>query len=295
MEHRSSYIILLVAMAVCFVAVSIWRGWYDRRRLRKRISDLEAEFSDNKISPFNGENDSLAVKPYCMDDAVDEVVLVAGESDVAYGIGNDDTTSMSCDCPERTMTLIVDTETTGLPLRGDVPCTVCPENWPRMVRISWLVVDDGGAIVADNDLIIRPSGFVIPPEVVEIHGITTEIAKAEGVDLRYALSSFAEDACRCRRLVGHNIFFDRNVIGAECIRMGMRDMLTDMSMLCTMKMSTAYCAIPHPKYVYKWPRLGELYYILFGRDLENAHNGAADVRAVFDSMVQLKKLGVINV
>lgn len=294
MEHRSSYIILLVAMAVCFVAVTVWRGWYDRRRLRKRISELESEISDNGNNYLDIDSGSSAIKPYCMDDAADDAAMVAGETDMAYGIGNT-VVPVSYDCPARTMTLIVDTETTGLPLNGDVPCTVCPENWPRMVRISWLVVDDSGAVVSDNDMIVRPSGFVIPPEVVEIHGITTEMATAEGVDLRYALSCFAKDACRCGTLVGHNIFFDRNVIGAECIRMGVRDMLTDMRTLCTMKLSTLYCAIPHPKYVYKWPRLGELYYILFGHDLENAHNGAADARAVFDSFVQLKKLGVINV
>ena len=108
-----------------------------------------------------------------------------------------------------------------------------------------------------------------------------------------ALEALAADAKGCVRLVGHNIWFDRNVIGAECRRLGLSDMLDGMPMVCTMKLSTAFCAIPHPVYVYKWPRLSELYYILFGHELENAHNGAADVRAVHDCYVQLKKLKVI--
>ena len=193
----------------------------------------------------------------------------------------------------REMTLMVDTETTGLALDNDIPCSERPENWPRMVRLSWLVVDADGAIVRDGDLIVRPEGFVIPPEVVEIHGITTERALREGIRLEDALRLFEADADQCRLLVGHNIVFDRNVIGAECRRLGRRDMLHGMPTACTMKLSTAFCAIPHPVYVYKWPRLGELYYILFGHEMEDAHNGAADVRAVHDCYVQLKKLKVI--
>ncbi len=193
----------------------------------------------------------------------------------------------------REMTLMVDTETTGLALDNDIPCSERPENWPRMVRLSWLVVDADGAIVRDGDVIVRPEGFVIPLEVVEIHGITTERARREGIGLAEALSLFEADADQCRLLVGHNIVFDRNVIGAECRRLGRRDMLDGMPTVCTMKLSTAFCAIPHPVYVYKWPRLGELYYILFGHEMEDAHNGAADVRAVHDCYVQLKKLKVI--
>lgn len=216
------------------------------------------------------------------DVATEDPDAVAGETDIEYG------------APGHTeKVLMVDVETTGLALNSEVPCSECPENWPRMVRLSWLVVDGSGTIVRDGDLIVRPCGFAIPEEVVDIHGIDTATAMREGVDLSDALEVFAADAEGCARLVGHNIWFDRNVIGAECRRLGRADVLDGMPMVCTMKLSTAFCAIPHPVYVYKWPRLSELYYILFGHDFENAHNGAADVRAVHDCYVQLKKLEVI--
>ena len=218
----------------------------------------------------------------------------------AYDGAEEDTDAVVCDgettygAPNRDgMVLMVDVETTGLALNSEVSCTECPENWPRMVRLSWLVVDGSGTIVHDGDMIVCPRGFIIPEEVVDIHGIDTATALREGVELSEALEALAADAKGCVRLVGHNIWFDRNVIGAECRRLGLPDMLDDMPMVCTMKMSTAFCAIPHPVYVYKWPRLSELYYILFGHELENAHNGAADVRAVHDCYVQLKKLKVI--
>ena len=217
-----------------------------------------------------------------------------------YDGAEEDTDAVVCDgettygAPNRDgMVLMVDVETTGLALNSEVPCTECPENWPRMVRLSWLVVDGSGTIVHDGDMIVCPRGFIIPEEVVDIHGIDTATALREGVELSEALEALAADAKGCVRLVGHNIWFDRNVIGAECRRLGLSDMLDGMPMVCTMKLSTAFCAIPHPVYVYKWPRLSELYYILFGHELENAHNGAADVRAVHDCYVQLKKLKVI--
>lgn len=212
----------------------------------------------------------------------DDTEAVAEDTEVEYGASDDGG-----------MTLMVDVETTGLPINSEVSCTECPENWPRMVRLSWLVVDGAGTIVCDGDLIVRPCGFTIPEEVVDIHGIDTAMAMREGVDLAEALEALAGDAKDCVRLVGHNIWFDRNVIGAECHRSGRTDILAGMPMVCTMELTTAFCAIPHPVYVYKWPRLSELYYILFGHEFENAHNGAADVRAVYDCYVQLKKLKVI--
>ena len=53
--------------------------------------------------------------------------------------------------------------------------------------------------------------------------------------------------------------------------------------LCTMKMTTDYCKLPHPKfpnrYNYKWPRLQELHFKLFGKEFINAHNSKFDVIA----------------
>lgn len=269
--------VTLVSLAV----VVVLRRWYRRRH---RFADVnlpeEHTVSESKMAAAQSVRCVPRVSAYEVAD--DDTAIVAGESEAEYGAS-----------VRAGMTLIVDVETTGLPLNSEVPCAERPENWPRMVRLSWLVVDEAGTIVRDGDLIVRPCGFIIPEEVVDIHGIDTATALREGVDLSEALNALAADAKDCVRLVGHNIWFDRNVIGAECRRLKRADMLAGMPMVCTMKLSTAFCAIPHPVYVYKWPRLSELYYIIFGHEFENAHNGAADVRAVHDCYVQLKKLEVI--
>lgn len=275
------YTIVLGATAVCLAIVVALRR---RRRCRHRSVDVNLSDGYTVPDPKESAGEPVRrvpqVRAYDMEE--DDTNMAAGEAESEYGVSE-------CDG----MTLMVDVETTGLALNSEVPCSECPENWPRMVRLSWLVVDDTGTIVRDGDMIVRPRGFVIPEEVVAIHGIDTATALREGVEPAEALEALAADAESCVRLVGHNIWFDRNVIGAECRRLRRADMLDGVPMVCTMKLSTAFCAIPHPEYVYKWPRLSELYYILFGYEFENAHNGAADVRAVHDCYVQLKKLKVI--
>lgn len=281
MEQNMVYTIVLGITLVCLAIVVICRRWHRCRHRSASVGSYETcAASGFGMSAAGSVRRVPQARVY--DGAEEDTDAVVCDGETTYGAPNRDG-----------MVLMVDVETTGLALNSEVPCTECPENWPRMVRLSWLVVDGSGTIVHDGDMIVCPRGFIIPEEVVDIHGIDTATALREGVELSEALEALAADAKGCVRLVGHNIWFDRNVIGAECRRLGLSDMLDGMPMVCTMKMSTAFCAIPHPVYVYKWPRLSELYYILFGHELENAHNGAADVRAVHDCYVQLKKLKVI--
>lgn len=275
------YTIVLGITLVCLAIVVICRRWHRCRHRSASVCSYET-YAASGFGMSAAGSVRRVPQARVYDGAEEDTDAVVCDGETTYGAPNRDG-----------MVLMVDVETTGLALNSEVPCTECPENWPRMVRLSWLVVDGSGTIVHDGDMIVCPRGFIIPEEVVDIHGIDTATALREGVELSEALEALAADAKGCVRLVGHNIWFDRNVIGAECRRLGLSDMLDGMPMVCTMKLSTAFCAIPHPVYVYKWPRLSELYYILFGHELENAHNGAADVRAVHDCYVQLKKLKVI--
>ena len=278
MEQNMVYTIVLGITLVCLAIVVICRRWHRCRHRSASVGSYET-YAASGFGMFAAGSVRRVPQARVYDGAEEDTDAVVCDGETTYGAPNRDG-----------MVLMVDVETTGLALNSEVPCTECPENWPRMVRLSWLVVDGSGTIVHDGDMIVCPRGFIIPEEVVDIHGIDTATALREGVELSEALEALAADAKGCVRLVGHNIWFDRNVIGAECRRLGLSDMLDGMPMVCTMKLSTAFCAIPHPVYVYKWPRLSELYYILFGYELENAHNGAADVRAVHDCYVQLKKL-----
>lgn len=190
------------------------------------------------------------------------------------------------------MYLFVDTETTGKPRNWQAPVSDLG-NWPRIVQLGWLECVDGGELQEVSQYIIKPDGFKIPNDVVRIHGISTERALAEGVDLKKALSEFATVLRRAKAIVAHNLNFDESVLGAEFIRAGVKGGFGKKQRICTMRAATDYCKLPG-QYGYKWPTLEELYRKLFKKGLERAHEAAADIRACAECFFELKRIGVID-
>ena len=90
------------------------------------------------------------------------------------------------------MYLIFDTETTGLPQNWKAPLTDF-DNWPRLVQLAWQVHDDQGELVDVKNYIIKPEGFDIPFNASKIHGISTERALQEGMDLSEVLEIFMQE------------------------------------------------------------------------------------------------------
>ena len=189
------------------------------------------------------------------------------------------------------MYLFFDTETTGLPKNYKAPVSDV-NNWPRLVQIAWHLYDDTGNVLGKNDFIIKPEGFKIPLDASNVHGITTNRAIEEGLDLSYVLDLFNEAIEKSSFLVAHNISFDEKIIGAEFLRNKMSDYTASKRKICTMQSTTNFCALNGP-YGYKWPKLSELHYKLFRTDFEEAHNAAADIEATARCFWELKRLGKI--
>ena len=185
-----------------------------------------------------------------------------------------------------------DTETNGLPINYEAPSSAI-NNWPRMVQLSWITVDDKGNVIDENDHIIYPDGFTIPAAVSQVNHITTEIAKESGDPIRTVLAAFMSDVEQAEVIVGHNISFDKHVVGAELIRLGGKDTLASKHSICTMQITVDYCEIPG-NYGFKYPKLQELYYKLFNQKFEDAHNALSDTRATLKCFFELKKRGIIN-
>jgi DNA polymerase III epsilon subunit-like protein len=188
--------------------------------------------------------------------------------------------------------LIIDTETTGLPKNWKAPVSDL-NNWPRLVQIAWMQCDNSGKILSSSDYIVKPRNFIIPEDAVKIHGITTEIAKNEGVALNIVLKEFSTAISQSSVLIAHNMSFDEKVVGAEFLREKIDSKLFTIPKICTMEKSTDYCKISN-SYGYKWPSLSELYFKLFKTEIEGIHDAAADVRACADCFFILKKKGVIK-
>ncbi len=186
------------------------------------------------------------------------------------------------------MYLIFDTETTGLPKRWDAPPSDT-DNWPRCVQIAWQLHDDMGRLLVQYDTLVRPEGFNIPYDAEQIHGISTDLALKEGKPLETVLADFREALEKTRFLVGQNVGFDINVMGAECIRATGENPLEGLPVLDTCTEDTAeLCQLPGGRGgKFKLPTLTELHQHLFGEPFEEAHNASADVEATARCFLEL--------
>ena len=191
------------------------------------------------------------------------------------------------------MYLIFDTETTGLPQNYNAPLTDF-DNWPRLVQLAWQLHDAHGKLLSAKNIIVKPEGFTIPYNAVQVHGITTERAMEEGVDIKEALSIFKEDIEKAQLGIGHNIEFDYNIVGSEYLRAELENELEDLEPLDTKLVSTDFCAIPGGRGgQFKWPTLTELHTKLFGVPFADAHDAAYDVDATARCFFGLIKESVV--
>lgn len=183
-----------------------------------------------------------------------------------------------------TPTLFFDTETTGLP---DWKVPSDSDHQPHLVQLAAILADaDTRREIGSLDLIIKPDGWEIPDEVAEIHGITTDHAKAVGVDESLAVSMFL-DLWNGAGRVAHNRTFDQRIIRiatkryfdeATIERWADKDAFDDTMLIAKPIMELP----PKGKYGWKAPKLSEAYEHFIGKPLADAHSAMADTRACME-------------
>lgn len=179
--------------------------------------------------------------------------------------------------------LFVDTETTGLPKNWKAPATDI-DNWPRVVEFAAIKILMGSLFRENHESILKPDGFSIPSEASAVHGLTTEIATAEGADRDSELRALYEDMEKADFICGHNVDYDVNCLKAEFVRLELP--LIDYKTLDTMKQTRSLFS--------KWPKLAELYLAVKGEPMIDAHRAAADIAATYECFLWLVAHGVIE-
>ncbi|MGJ8591896.1 MAG: DNA polymerase III subunit alpha [Aquaticitalea sp.] len=189
------------------------------------------------------------------------------------------------------MFLIFDTETTGLPKRWDAPITDT-DNWPRCIQIAWQLHDEMGNCIEHEDYLVQPEGFNIPYDAEKIHGISTELAQKQGIPLIEVLEKFNAALEKTKFVVGQNVGFDLNILGAEFVRADIANQLQELPVLDTCTEHTAeLCQLPGGRYgKFKLPTLTELHQFLFNKPFSEAHNATADVEATTRCFLELIRL-----
>jgi len=192
------------------------------------------------------------------------------------------------------MYLTFDSETTGLPKNFKAPISDS-ENWPRLVQLAWQINDEEGKLINNKSFLIKPDNFTIPYNSEKIHGISTQIALEKGIDLLIVLKDFKEDLKKCKYIIGHNINFDKNILGAEFYRKNIESELLNKISIDTGHISKQYCNLKGGfGGGLKMPKLTELYAILFGKKFSDAHDAAYDVNATAKSFFYLLKKEVYS-
>ena len=189
------------------------------------------------------------------------------------------------------MYIIFDTETTGLPKNWNAPITDT-ENWPRCIQIAWQLHDKWGELIECKDYLVKPDGFNIPFDAERIHGISTELAQAQGEDLDFVLKEFNAALEKAKFVVGQNVEFDLNIMGCEFHRQSTPTPLLDKKVLDTCTETTAnLCQLPGGRGGrFKLPTLTELHQHLFNETFAEAHNATADVEATTRCFFELIRI-----
>ncbi|PWA05646.1 DNA polymerase III subunit alpha [Flavobacterium psychrotolerans] len=193
------------------------------------------------------------------------------------------------------MYLIFDTETTGLPKRWDAPITDT-NNWPRCIQIAWQLHDEMGKLIEHQDYLVKPEGFNIPYDAERIHGISTELAEADGISLSEVLEKFNIALGKAKYIVGQNLGFDINIMGCEFHRFGVDSPMASMPILdtCT-EVTASLLRLPGGRGgKFKLPTLTELHQYLFNVPFGEAHNATADVEATTRCFFELIRTGVFT-
>lgn len=177
--------------------------------------------------------------------------------------------------------LFYDTETTGLPI-WKRPSGGAEQ--PHIVQLAALLVDSESREVLEKmDVIVRPDGWTIPKETIDVHGITNERACAEGVQEVDALAWFLAMWRRADLRVAHNQMFDARIIRIATKRYSIpstQDEWKAGPAHCTGLLSRPIMEMkPKTHFGWKMPKLVEAYRYFIGGEMENAHSAMPDAKA----------------
>lgn len=189
------------------------------------------------------------------------------------------------------MELFFDTETAGLPIWDQ---HYSHPGQPWVVQLG-LILADREQVYNEMCFLIQAGDRAISPEAQKVHGISSSLTNSVGFKESTAAGLFFHMVTKASKLVGHNIAFDVLMIQSLFYRQGFDQFcmhLRGIPTFCTMKSSTNFCKIPQETYLgkFKWPKLEELYKILFKKEMKGAHNALADIRATRQCYYKLQEV-----
>lgn len=189
---------------------------------------------------------------------------------------------------------VYDCETTGFP-RCRHPASMFNTamfDTSRIVSICWILLDENHEEVKRFVRTIQPKDFSIPDKSIEIHGITNDVAKRDGVPFETIFDELETDLMSCEMVISHNLQFDLNVLASELYRRPdlkykeLADELLSKVRFCTMKRGHFHLKLK------KWPTLRDLYEKLMMKEIHNHHDALFDTLNCADCYRKLSSFQV---
>lgn len=208
--------------------------------------------------------------------------------------------------------LFYDTETSGFKKKS----IAAHDKDNAWIQQLGFILSTKDHIYLEGNLFIQSEGRSINPHAFKVHKITTDKCDEFGIREHEAVAQFYNALRMTKNIICHNEDFDRSMIELLISRYaisdhGYTDLETDVvptvdaymknnyykrkNVICTMKSASIinFCNIPGRFGKPKWPKLEELYKILFNLELEDAHDAVIDAMATRRCYYELKRRGVI--
>ena len=167
-------------------------------------------------------------------------------------------------------------------------------NWPRMIHLSWQLMNEKGQILESRDDLIKPLGFSLTEQISKRHKVTMAELKEKGVDVKESTEAFMKVVREADMVFAHNLVFNQGVVTAEADRAEIIERLSSADTYCLMQEATYYCGIPGKRGKFKWPTLPELHKRIFGKSYNNPSNAASDLNALGRCFIVMYKTGVLE-
>lgn len=167
------------------------------------------------------------------------------------------------------LTVIFDTETTGLPKNAAVPLS----RQPKIIEFGAVLVDEQYNVLDSINQLINP-GEEITEEITKITGITNEdlVGKPVFAEVEAQIRAFFE---RAQLMIAHNLPFDRKLVSFDLQRCGkIEGFPWPQYALCTAAESQIETG--------KRQKLTQVYLEVTGQPLAQTHRALDDVMALLE-------------
>jgi DNA polymerase-3 subunit epsilon len=185
--------------------------------------------------------------------------------------------------------LFVDTETTGLPGRWDLPYAA-DRPWPHVAQLAWQLYTAAGELVKEENHYLRVPPGRMSPSALRIHGLTPAFLQEHGQEPQPVLQRLLDDLRAYQpRVIGYFLQLDFHVIGASLHRAGLPNPLPELPQFCLMRVTRRPDDGTHRRYL----RLSELHQQLFAEPMPALHDARLDAAATARCFFELQQRGQI--